>query len=156
MSSADSRLIVEVEIEIPRGSYLKRGSSEKLDFLSPLPCLYNYGSVRAYTGGDGDYLDALVLGPRLGRGARVPVPVRAAVGISERGIYEDKLICSEHAMSREDRRRVESFLRCYARCKALLNMMRGMSGPVCWEGWVDVEGAMGRALPVPAPIPVRL
>ncbi len=156
MSSAELPLVVEVEIEIPRGSCLKRGSSATLDFLSPLPCLYNYGSVRAYIGGDGDYLDALVLGPRLIRGARVHVPVRAAVGISERGIYEDKLICSDHAMSEEDRRRVEVFLRCYARCKALLNMMRGLSGSVRWEGWVEVENAMGRALPVPASRPVGL
>lgn len=149
MSSAELPLVVEVEIEIPRGSCLKRGSSEKLDFLSPLPCLYNYGSVRAYIGGDGDYLDAVVLGPRLMRGARVHVPVRAAVGISERGIYEDKLICSDYAISQEDRRRVELFLRCYVRCKAWLNVMRGLSGSVHWEGWVEVENAMGRALPSP-------
>jgi hypothetical protein len=59
-------------------------------------------------------------------------------------------------MSQEDRLRVELFLRCYARCKALLNMMRGLSGSVRWEGWVDVENAMGRALPVASSRPVGL
>ena len=36
---------VEVVIEVPRGSFLKRGSSGRIDFISPLPCPYNYGAV---------------------------------------------------------------------------------------------------------------
>ena len=36
---------VEVVIEVPRGSFLKRGSTGQIDFISPLPCPYNYGSV---------------------------------------------------------------------------------------------------------------
>ena len=36
---------VEVVIEIPRGSFLKRGSTGHVDFVSPLPCPFNYGSV---------------------------------------------------------------------------------------------------------------
>ena len=56
---------VEVVIEIPRGSFLKRGSTGHLDFISPLPCPFNYGSVPKFLGLEGDLLDALVLGPRL-------------------------------------------------------------------------------------------
>ena len=37
--------LVEVVVEIPRGSFLKRGSSGRVDFVSPLPCPFNYGSV---------------------------------------------------------------------------------------------------------------
>src|SRR5437764_5233359 len=81
---------LEVVIEIPRWSFLKRGSSGRLDFVSPLPCPFNYGSVRELVGGDDDYLDAIVLGPRLPRGARVRVGVWGAVGLTDRGMYDDK------------------------------------------------------------------
>ncbi len=56
---------VDVVIEIPRGSFLKRGSTGHVDFVSPLPCPFNYGSVPQYLGQEGDLLDAVVLGPRL-------------------------------------------------------------------------------------------
>ncbi len=68
---------VEVVIEIPRGSFLKRGSTGCVDFVSPFPCPFNYGSVRQYIGGEGDYLDAVVLGPRLAAGSWCPPGVRS-------------------------------------------------------------------------------
>ena len=55
---------VEVVIEVPRGSFLKRGSTGQVDFISPLPCPFNYGAVPNYLGLEGDLLDAVVLGPR--------------------------------------------------------------------------------------------
>ena len=61
---------VEVVIEVPRGSFLKRGSTGHLDFISPLPCPFNYGSVPSLLGLEGDLLDAVVLGPRLPRGTQ--------------------------------------------------------------------------------------
>ncbi len=54
---------LEVTIEIPRGIFLKRGSPEHIDFISPFPCPFNYGSVHVYSGLEGDLLDAVVLGP---------------------------------------------------------------------------------------------
>ena len=55
---------IEVVIEIPKWSFLKRGTSGKVDFVSPFPCPFNYGSVPRYIGLEGDLLDAVVLGPR--------------------------------------------------------------------------------------------
>ena len=49
--------LLEVIIEVPRRSFLKRGSSGKLDFISPLPCSFNYGSIPAYIDLDVDFLD---------------------------------------------------------------------------------------------------
>jgi len=43
---------VEVVIEVPRGSFLKRGSSGHIDFVSPLPCPFNYGAVPTLLGWD--------------------------------------------------------------------------------------------------------
>jgi len=64
---------IDVVIEVPRGSFLKRGSTGHIDFVSPLPCPFNYGSVPNYLGLEGDLLDALVLGPRLPFGTRIRV-----------------------------------------------------------------------------------
>src|SRR4029079_11499119 len=56
--------LVEVVIEVPRGSFLKRGSLGHVDFVSPLPCPYNYGSVPTHIRLEGDLLGGLVLGAR--------------------------------------------------------------------------------------------
>ena len=36
---------VEVVIEAPCGNFLKRGSAGHVDFVSPLPCPFNYGAA---------------------------------------------------------------------------------------------------------------
>ena len=100
---------VEVVIEIPRGSFLKRGSDGSIDFVSPLPCPYNYGSIHQYIGGEGDYLDAVVLGPRLCAGSRVLVNAYGAVGLSERFMYDDKLICATEPITATQRAAVLRF-----------------------------------------------
>jgi inorganic pyrophosphatase len=146
---ADEPTTVAVVIEVSRGSFIKRGSRGQFDFLSPVPCPYNYGSVHQYIGGDGDYLDAIVLGPRLPRGSRVQMPVQGAVGMTERQVYEDKLVCAPHTLDEDEQRKMLAFLRRYARCKSLLNALRGRSGHVRCEGWVDTGAAMGRARPAP-------
>src|SRR5437870_6103820 len=90
---------VEVVIEIPRGSFLKRGSTGHIDFVSPLPCPFNYGAVPAYIGGEGDLLDAVVLGPRLPLGTRLSMRAWGAVTMADRGMTDDKMICSAHPVT---------------------------------------------------------
>lgn len=136
---------VEVVIEIPRGSFLKRGGGGQLDFVSPVPCPYNYGSIHEYIGGEGDFLDAIVLGPRLAVGSKVTVNAYGAVGLSERFIYEDKLICAMHPISSTERRNVLLFLRVYVFLKSLLNVIRGHGGHSSFEGWGDASAAIARA-----------
>jgi inorganic pyrophosphatase len=139
---------VEVVIEIPRGSFLKRGSYGHIDFVSPFPCPYNYGSIHQYIGGEGDYLDALVLGPRLAAGTRVQVNAYGAVGLSERYMSDDKLICSLAPITMADRRRILLFFNVYAACKGLLNVLRGQKGRSSCDGWGDAAAAIARAVPV--------
>ena len=139
---------VEVVIEIPRGSFLKRGSSGHIDFVSPFPCPYNYGSIHQYIGGDGDYLDAVVLGPRLPAGTRLQVNAYGAVGLSERFMSDDKLICSLVPITESDRRRVLLFFNIYAAWKGLLNVLRGEKGRSSCDGWGDAAAAIARAVPV--------
>ena len=98
-SSEDEAPEVEVVIEVPRGSFLKRGATGRVDFVSPLPCPFNYGSVPNFLGLEGDLLDALVLGPRLPFGTRLRVRAWGAVTLTDRGMSDDKLICSAHALT---------------------------------------------------------
>jgi inorganic pyrophosphatase len=136
---------VSVVIEIPRGSFLKRGSMGRVDFISPLPCPFNYGSVPTHLGLEGDLLDAVVLGPRLALGTRLRLKAWGAVILTDRGMTDDKLICSEHPVSAEERRRVLRFFHFYAKCKGLLNVWRRRPGRNACDGWCEAEEALSRA-----------
>jgi inorganic pyrophosphatase len=136
---------VEVLIEVPRGSFLKRGSTGHVDFVSPLPCPFNYGSVPQYIGREGDLLDAVVLGPRLPLGTRTRVRAWGAVELTDRGLTDDKLICSHAPLTPAQRERVLRFFRFYAKCKGLLNLVRRRPGRNACDGWCDAEAAIARA-----------
>jgi inorganic pyrophosphatase len=138
---------VEVVIEIPRGSFLKRGSTGRIDFVSPLPCPFNYGSVPDYLGLEGDLLDAVVLGPRLRVGTRLKVRPWGAVILVDRGMADDKLICSRNPVSAIERRWILRFFGLYARCKALLNLWRRRPGRNACDGWCEAGEALDRARP---------
>lgn len=157
MSDANRRLSVsapapeppelEVVIEIPRGSFLKRGSSGDIDFISPLPCPFNYGSVPKFLGLEGDLLDALVLGPRLPLGTRIRVNAWGAVTLTDRGMSDDKLVCSLNPPSLPERQNVLRFFHFYAQCKGLLNIWRRRPGRNACEGWCEASQALARARP---------
>jgi inorganic pyrophosphatase len=138
---------LEVVIEIPRGSFLKRGSTGKLDFISPFPCPFNYGSIDRYIGLEGDLLDAVVLGPRLPRGKRVTVHAVGAVGLTDRGMYDDKIICRTDPVTPQRRFLILLFFRFYAKCKGVLNFFRGRPGRNACDGWCDATEAIARAQP---------
>ncbi len=140
-------LRLEVLIEIPRGSFLKRGITDCIDFVSPLPSPFNYGAVPDLVGLDGDLLDAVVLGPRLRRGTRVEVKVLGAVGLTDRDMYDDKLICGRRPLRPSQRLMVLYFFYFYAWCKRLLNFYRGRRGCTRCEGWGDARTAIARARP---------
>lgn len=138
---------LQVIIEIPLGSFLKRGTTGKIDFVSPFPCPFNYGSIEKFVGLEGDLLDAVVLGRRQPRGTRVTVRAFGAVGLTDHGMYDDKLICSHHPVGQWQRYHVLFFFTVYAKCKWLLNLIRGQAGRNACEGWGDPEAAIARAKP---------
>ena len=143
---------VEVMIEVPRGSFLKRGSTGSIDFVSPLPCPFNYGAVPTLLGLEGDLLDAVVLGPRLSFGTRVRVKAWGAVTLTDRGMSDDKLICCDHRPSSTDIRAVLRFFHFYAQCKGLLNLLRRRPGRYGCDGWCDASHALARARPLTAAV----
>jgi inorganic pyrophosphatase len=126
-------------IEVSRWGVVKPRSDGALDFISPFPCPYNYGSIAGFIAPDGDPLDAVVLGPRLSRGTSVEVAVRGVMGFVDAGRDDPKVICSARALTRRDRRGVERFFQFYALCKGLLNRLRGESGATRCTGWLDVD-----------------
>ena len=138
---------VDVVIEIPRGSFLKRGSTGRIDFVSPLPCPFNYGSVPTHVGLEGDLLDAVVLGPRLPPGSRVRMTAWDAVSMTDRGMSDDKLVCSAHPLDEAQRRLVLRFFRFYAKAKGLLNAWRRRPGRNGCDGWCGADVALARARP---------
>lgn len=144
MGPAEPKLF-EIVIEVPRWGFIKRGSNERVDFVSPLPCPYNYGAIPEYLGLDGDLLDAVVLGRRLSRGTKLKLAVHGAIGLTDRGLYDDKLICSDKPLSPVERILVLNFFRLYAIFKRILNFVRGRRGLTICEGWRDVDGALARA-----------
>ena len=138
---------IEVVIEIPKGSFIKRGSTGHVDFVSPLPCPYNYGSVPDYIGLEGDLLDALVLGPRLRVGTLLRVKAWGAVTLTDRGMSDDKLVCGTWPPSDAEKQNVLRFFHFYAKCKGLLNLVRRRPGRNACDGWLDAMQALTRAQP---------
>jgi inorganic pyrophosphatase len=142
--------LVEVVVEVPRGSFIKRGSTGHIDFISPLPCPFNYGSVPNFLGLEGDLLDALILGPRLPFGTRKLVKPWGAVMLTDRGMTDDKLVCSDQPLSSSQRQNVLRFFHFYAKCKGLLNAWRRRPGRNACEGWCEAGEALARARYRPA------
>jgi inorganic pyrophosphatase len=124
---------VTVVIEVPRGGWVKRRADGRVRYVSPVPCPFDYGSVPGISGGDGDPLDAVVLGPGHLRGARVDVPVRGVVRFVDAGRPDDKLVCADHPPTRAERWLVVGFFRFYARAKRLLRAV-GLGRPAAGHG----------------------
>src|SRR5258705_2294660 len=141
---------LEVVIEVPRGSFVKRGSSGSIDFISPLPCPFNYGAVPTLLGLEGDLLDAVVLGKRIAYGTPLRVIAWDAVRFTDRGLSDDKLICSEHAPSDQQCSEVLRVFHFDAKCKGMLNLWRRRPGQNSCDGWCDAGEALARARPIPA------
>jgi inorganic pyrophosphatase len=138
-------VLVDVCIETRRGSFVKRGADGKVEFISFFPCPFNYGSVPAYIAADGDSLDAVVLGPRLPRGTRITVPVLGAVAFIDRGVSDDKLICSYNPISSVRRSWILLFFRFYSLCKGISYFLHGDRPSCRCLGWCDIQTVMKRA-----------
>jgi hypothetical protein len=54
---------VEVVVEVPKWSFVKRSQNGIIDFVSPVPFLFNYGSVPIIPAPDGIPIFLLLLGP---------------------------------------------------------------------------------------------
>ena len=115
--------------------------------MSPLPCPFNYGSAPAFIGREGDLLDVVVLGPRLAAGATLRLPAWGAITLTDRGMSDEKVVCSAHEPTIRERAWLLRFFAFYACCKALLNVWRARPGRNACDGWCSTEDALDRARP---------
>jgi inorganic pyrophosphatase len=132
MSHAD----LTVVIDVPRGSFIKRDDDGAFDFVSPLPCPFNYGHVPETRSEDGEGEDAVVIGPRLSRGSAATFTVRGRIGFLDGGCPDPKWICARAPLSSRQRLQVEAFFRFYAFAKGLINRVRGKRGATRYLGWL--------------------
>ena len=126
-------------IEVPRLTFVKRKPCGSVDFVSPLPCPYNYGSIEGTLGPDGDPLDALVLGPRLPFGARVESRVRGVIHFEDDGAFDPKIVCSPEPLTQSQRKGIERFFYTYMWLKRaiyLRRLRRGRARPTRYLGWL--------------------
>lgn len=126
---------VVVTIEVPRGSLIKWGSDGEVDFISPVPAPFNYGSVPGSTSADGEAADAVVLGPRLPRHHRGTWRIVGVVRFLDNGVRDDKLICSHTAMRAWDRLALRLFFTAYAALKRTAGVLTGR-GESAYQGLV--------------------
>jgi len=122
-----------VLVEQPRFSFIKRSEDLRVDFVSPVPCPFNYGSVPDSQAEDGDREDVVVLGPRLPKGLYQQLPVLARAHFYDAGRYDGKWVCGK-AMRPLDRGALIAFFTVYARFKRVLNRARGLSGETRFAG----------------------
>lgn len=119
---------VEVRVEMPAWSRLKTRADGSVDFVAPLPCPWDYGSIPGEVGGDGDPLDALLLAPHTAKGQRCVSRVQGVANFVDAGAQDDKLICAPGLPGPTLRLAVRGFLGGYGVAKRLLNWRRGLSG----------------------------
>lgn len=111
-------------IETPRGSCVRRLPSGRVEFLSPVPCPYNYGESPGHRGGDGDALDVVLLGPRRPRGHRTSATVRGVVGFLDAGLEDHKILCAHEGVTFSTRG-LRLFFTIYAASKTARYRARG-------------------------------
>jgi len=124
---------LEVSVEQPRFSFIKRRDDGSIDFVSPVPCPFNYGSVPNTLAADGDREDVIVLGPRLPKNTRLRMPVQGRVHFIDAGVYDGKWVCG-HSISAVDRRALVCFFRAYTLAKRARSWWRRTGGATQFLG----------------------
>jgi len=125
---------LEVRIEVTRGGWIKRRPDHSIDFISPLPSPFNYGSALGREAADGDPEDALVLGGALDVGDVVQTVVWGRVNFIDAGVEDHKWLCGAVPPSDRDWAKVERFFQRYVWAKRILYLFRRVPGEVRFLG----------------------
>lgn len=134
---------VEVLVEVARFGVVKRESGAQgatIDYLSPVPSPFNYGCLPGTVGPDGDPIDVVLLGRRVGAGRRVVGVVVGCVDFIDDGLPDPKWVVNPEgrALRDRDRAQVLRFFQVYAVARGWINRRRGQRGETRCGGieWV--------------------
>lgn len=132
-------------VEIPKGSFIKRETHHRprIEYVSPLPCPFNYGYLPDHPAPDGDPADALLLGPRQPAGARLRCRTWARVRFVDAGHPDTKWVLAPCAPTAAERRRIHRFFTLYAPLRGWLNRLRGERGRTAYGGLEDLPPHAG-------------
>lgn len=138
---------VRVVIEVARGGFLKRSPGGRIEFASPLPCPFNYGSAPDYPGEDGDPADVVLLGPRRPRGHEGVYALFGRVRFRDAGVDDPKWICGAAPPDEAELRLLDRFFSFYALVKLAWRRANGDPAESRYSG-IDrvVDGRVVRAL----------
>lgn len=125
---------VRVRIDTPRFGFVKRHDDGSVDFVSPFPCPFAYGSVPGTLAADGDRADALVLGTSARRGESIEGAVVAVVRFVDGGVTDDKLVVATRDLGRLDRLVLHAFFSLYAPAKRVIHFVRRDGSPTEFRG----------------------
>ncbi|MFM2163230.1 MAG: hypothetical protein RLZZ383_2742 [Pseudomonadota bacterium] len=120
---------VLIEVEIARGGREKRHPDGTLDYVSPVPAPFAYGSIVGEWGGDGDPLDVVVVGFTPAAGTRHRLRLVGHVRARDRGMDDDKWVAAPTHFARwHDRWTVHLFFLVYPTARAWVDARKGRSG----------------------------
>lgn len=120
-------VIIEIQAWSFRKTVLQPDGSLRVEFWSPLPCPFNYGTAVGMPSADGDGQDVIVIGGRLRPGARLSVTPRLRVVFSDQGLPDDKLVArwDGRALGLADHLGVRVFCFVYTLFKRLRYLLQG-------------------------------
>jgi len=131
---------VRVVIEVPKGGRIKWSAKGRMEFVSPIACPFNYGSISEMVGSDGDPWDVVVLGPKLPRGSRHTVEIIGRVGFRDAGLADDKWVGRPMPVGNVDpvtdreKRAIERFFHVYGLVKRLAHCFKRTAGTTGFQG----------------------
>jgi inorganic pyrophosphatase len=129
----------QARIEVSRGGFVKFGGGQSIDFISPVPCPYNYGCLEHTRSEDGEPIDVVVLGSSIPRGEQVRGQLVGVVYFRDAGLIDDKLLlrASPTPLSPREQQQLQLFFRLYAAVKRIANVLRRRPSPTAFEGIGD-------------------
>lgn len=125
-----------IKIDTPAWSFIKYNDDGSVDYKSPIPCPFNYGSVLGTKGEDGDREDAILLGKKQEKGTELESNCVGVVRFIDAGENDDKYIFSDSKVTLLQKTSLYLFFRLFSLLKSLKNKLKKKNGVT---GLVKIE-----------------
>lgn len=127
------------ELQI-KWSFIKRDDDGDVDYISPLPCPFNYGSILGTVSEEGDRMDAIVMGGKIRKDHNIKLNPLAEVVFYDAGNYDPKMVFSlNNKLSFLDKLGIRLFFMFFSIAKTLLNKVRRKQGRTMFSELRDLS-----------------